>query len=1001
MLSVFILNSLAPCASPVQAQQPAPATVAAAASGGTMTLAGLRAPVTVRRDERGIPHIEARHEADLYFAQGYATAADRLWQMDLLRRTARGELAEIFGAPALDEDKRHRLYGFAALSETLAAKTSVMTRAALEAYAAGVNAYIETRDGSDGRKLPLEFQILQYKPRPWRPADSLVIGKIFAETLSTTWQTDLMRAALADLPSERRAELLPETSPLDVLVVGSDRATAPASDGQQPKTGGKKSKAADKPKLSATPLFSSRPSSSASTALLPADEADRSALFAQAAQATEAMQRSLSRVGLYVPDRAASNNWVVSGKRTQTGKPLLANDPHLPASAPSIWHLVDLHAPGIHVAGVTAPGAPGVVIGHNERIAWGVTNLGPDVQDLYREQFTDARTYQTSIGARQAEVRREEIKVRKSFFDAATEMVNFDVTVTRHGPIILERGGARYALRWTALDPDMIEFEAFYKLNRARDWKEFQAALSQYRGPTQNFVYADRKGHIGYYGAGMIPVRQTGDGSLPYDGAFDEGEWTGFIPFNALPHNYDPPSGVIVTANQRIVGADYPQHLTHEWASPYRARRIYDLLQATPKLSVDDFRRIQADVYSLGGAAFARGIVDAGRTLQPGGEVGVIQTNQGTIRIALLPHDAPKTTENFIRLAARGYYDGIIFHRIIKGFMIQGGDPTGTGRGGESAFGGSFADEINPQSPLYQRGYTKGTVAMANAGPDTNGSLFFIMHGNYPLPPNYTIFGRVIEGQEVVDKIANTATGGNDRPLEPVKMERVSIEDKFRDALPVFASWDGQVHADSRGAPLVAEMRAAFRRRIYSAALGAERARQFRLANDDTLIDRLITERPAAWLPVEFKDYGDLLRACYADAREALTKRLGIDEAQWTWGRYAPARFPHPLAAAPLIGQQFAIPSFPLNGSGFSAGPTVNVGANVSMRLIADPNNWDNTRHGLALGESGDPTNPHWSDQLADWRAVTPRPLAFSKQAVAAATTETLVLMPSKQGKSH
>jgi penicillin amidase len=277
--------------------------------------------------------------------------------------------------------------------------------------------------------------------------------------------------------------------------------------------------------------------------------------------------------------------------------------------------MIHLSAPGLRVAGVTAAGAPGVIIGHNERIAWGMTNLGPDVQDVYREKF-DAQNplrYQTPTGPREAEVRHEEIKVRRNLLSPDTDVTPYDVTVTRHGPVVLRRGGEAYALRWTALAPTSGEFTAFYKLNRAHNWKEFQEALKDYGGPTQNFVYADVEGHIGYYGAGQIPIRQSGDGSVPYDGATDEGEWKGFIPFAELPHVFDPPSGIIVTANNRVVGTSYPYHLTYLWAPPTRARRIYDMLSAREHLTADDFRAVQGDAYTISGATFARAVVEIAR----------------------------------------------------------------------------------------------------------------------------------------------------------------------------------------------------------------------------------------------------------------------------------------------------------------------------------------------------------------------------------------------------
>src|SRR6266568_3738538 len=468
--------------------------------------------------------------------------------MDLFRRNARGELAEILGNAVVEEDKRHRTFGFAQEAEAEAAQASAPARALLEAYANGVNAYISSLDP---KNLPPEFQLLQYKPRPWTPADSLVVVKNFFEALSSTWRLDVMREAISDLPADKRAGMLPETSPLDVVVVGKDAKTT-----------------------AATPLSRPHLSTSESAALLRVLAAD---------QQTES--RSLARIGLYAEGLAASNNWVVSGKHTASGKPLLANDPHLASSAPSIWYMIHLTAPGVRVAGVTAAGLPGVVIGHNDHIAWGFTNVGPDVQDLYLEKFdpNNPRRYQTPAGWQDAEIRHEEIRVRKGFTDTATDTVTLDVTVTRHGPIILEKDGRRYALRWTALDPKINTSDGFHAQNRARNWKEFVEALKGYTGPTQNMVYADIDGHIGYYAAGIVPIRKSGDGSVPYDGSTDAGEWVSYIPFDKLPQLADPPSGIIVTANQRVVGPDYPYFLTHSWAQPYRAHRIFDLLHEKPK----------------------------------------------------------------------------------------------------------------------------------------------------------------------------------------------------------------------------------------------------------------------------------------------------------------------------------------------------------------------------------------------------------------------------------
>jgi penicillin amidase len=805
LLGPVFLYSAITCLPPTSAQQ------TGTAESQSIQLQGLRASVTVRRDERGIPYISASNDEDLCFAQGYATAADRLWQMDLLRRTARGELAEIFGNNVLEEDKRHRTFGFAQTAEKEVAEATPQARALLEAYARGVNAYIV---GLEAKSLPPEFQILQYQPRPWTPADSLVVVKLFFESLSSTWRLDVMREAFADLPADKRAALMPETSPLDVIVVGKDTRKATIS----------------------------------TTATAPPKQTASLDTLGFAARDQELMSRSLARVGLGAENLAASNNWVVSGKHTASGRPLLANDPHLQPSAPSIWHMVHLSAPGVRVAGVIAPGLPGVIIGHNDRIAWGFTNVGPDVQDLYIEKFDPAnpRRYMTPTGWQDAEIRHEEIKVRKGFTDSTTDIVAIDVTVTRHGPIVLEKDSKRYALRWTALDPKLNNATGVYELNRARNWREFTAAIRGYTPPMQNIVYADVDGHIGYYAAGVVPIRKTGDGSVPYDGSKDDGEWVSFIPFDKLPHVYNPPSGMVVTANQRIVGSDYPYFLTHSWAQPYRARRILDLLTQKKRMTANDFRAILGDTYSIAAATFAR--------------------------------EAAKS---------------------LKGHATS------------------------------------------------------------------------------------------------------QSNEKLRETIAAFEGWDGHLNAEARVAPLVAQMRLAFRSKIISGALGLERARSFAWSNFDTTLDRIITTQPGDWLPSDFKTYADLYVACYEDGRQALTKSLGADEAKWVWGEMVKARFPHPLVVAPLVGLRFTVPPVPQNGTGGLAGATVNVGAAVSMRLIADPGDWDKSQQGIALGESGIRTSPHWTDQLADWRAVTPRAFPFTDAAIEKATKRTLLLQPENRAHTN
>jgi penicillin G amidase len=550
-----------------------------------LSVAGLQGSITVRRDARSIPYIEASNDADLYFAQGFVTASDRLWQMDLLRRVSRGELAEIFGKQVLKEDERWRRYGFSRIAEESMATLNPRLKKALEDYARGVNAYIATLDKET---LPVEFRILQYSPAPWKPTDTICLGKILADGLSSTWRLDLIRASLQNLPKEKLADLTNNVTPYDVVLTGKDTT----------QTARTRSRGDDKIENPAKNISEISP------------RLDGSA-FEMAEKDEELRRNSLSRVGLYAEDLAASNNWVISGKRTADGKPLLANDPHLQPAAPGIWYLSHLSTPDMRVSGVTFPGVPGIVLGHNENIAWGATNVGPDVQDLYKETFNDKGEYKTPAGWEKIVVRREEIKVRPNPLAPATETQILEVEETRNGAIITDEAGQKYALKWTARDPKNQEFEAFFLLNRARNWNEFQNALKVYGGATQNFVYADVAGNIGWIAAGKIPLRRTGDGALPYDGATGDGDWTGYIPFAELPRLYNPKEGLIVTANQRIVGTNYKYFgvISRDAASPWRARRIYDLLKDNTRVTMDDVRDIQHDVYSNVYAALANEIV--------------------------------------------------------------------------------------------------------------------------------------------------------------------------------------------------------------------------------------------------------------------------------------------------------------------------------------------------------------------------------------------------------
>ena len=515
---------------------------------GTARVPGLKARVEVWRDGRGVPHLRAPSGEDLLFAQGYVTAQDRLWQMDLTRRLAHGELSEIFGERTLKLDIENRTLGFRQASERALGELDPGSRQMLEAYARGVNAFISTHQG----RLPIEFLLLRYRPRPWQEKDSFAVAWNMAKTLNTSWPDELRRERVcAKVGRELCLDLFPDRSPLDRPVAEP----LPARDAS-PKRG-----------------------QAAAAQVLAEPEPVLAAL-------TTVPEGSLAGLG--------SNNWVVNGTHTQSGRPLLANDPHLDHSVPSVWYLIHLKAPGLNVSGASLPGLPAVIIGHNERIAWGVTNTGPDVQDLYVESFNfrDPKKYLYHGQWVDATTREEVIKVRGG------RDYSFTVMTTRHGPVVSHDGNRELALRWTALEPSGFRFP-FLKINQAQDWQEFTNALRDYAGPMQSFVYADVDGNIGFYAAGWVPIRRQGDGTVPSSGSTEDHDWTGYIPFESLPHAYNPSSGIIATANGRIVPDGYPYFITSKWASPYRTARIYELLEAGSRLTVAEMLRIQTDIRPL------------------------------------------------------------------------------------------------------------------------------------------------------------------------------------------------------------------------------------------------------------------------------------------------------------------------------------------------------------------------------------------------------------------
>jgi len=537
---------------------------------GQVSVAGLTAPVTVVRDAQGAPHIRAANLHDLLFAQGYVTAQDRLWQMDLLRRSAFGELAEIVGPAALEHDRRQRLLLVRSAAERARQTLPAATREQFEAYTQGVNAFI----AAHGNHLPVEFRLLRYTPRTWTHDDSLALG-LFLHQMLTHGQfgRQLVRERiLAKLGPELTADLYPNSSWHD---------HPPGAEGQraeEEKTDEDEDEDDDAPSVMRASLEGALPK-------LP----------------WLGWGFSLdSEFSTELP--GGSNNWVVSGAHTVSGKPLLSNDMHLQQQMPSLWYETQLEVAAtgsnpasFDVAGFTLPGLPFVLVGHNRRIGWGVTNLGADVEDLFIERFDVQGEYQTPGGWRKPEIHHETIRVK------GKPDIVLDVAVTRHGPVIsdLIPGETRkLALQWAPIrDPAYLSYP-FFELDSAQNWDDFRRAIVQLGGPSLNFVYADVDGHIGYQAAGRIPVRVAPTNDLPVAGHDSAHEWTGVVPFDKLPHVFDPPSGVIATANARITPDKYPYLLSSEWMAPFRTERIYRVLQSGRQFAAEDMLALQVDVES-------------------------------------------------------------------------------------------------------------------------------------------------------------------------------------------------------------------------------------------------------------------------------------------------------------------------------------------------------------------------------------------------------------------
>ncbi len=524
-------------------------------TGGTFSVPGLQQQVQVYRDPLGIPHIYAESEHDLFFAQGYVHAQDRFWQMEFWRRIGAGRLSEILGPSALEDDRFIRTVGWHRTAQQELETLTGEERDALQAYADGVNAYVSTNQG----RLGLEFALLDltgvsFEPEPWTPYNSLTWTKVMAWDLAGNMQHELLRSHIAAALGANAVSVFYPDYPSDYPVIVAQQVN-PAS-------------------LLAVP-----------------DQAYQSLVFGDGPE-------------------VGSNNWVIAGSRTDTGMPYLANDPHLDIQMPSIWYEIGLHCATVgpecryDVVGSSFAGVPGVVIGHNSRIAWGVTNLEPDVQDLFIEKLNPDNPMQYEYQGQWVDM---ELITEQIGVAGEEEPVTILVRQTRHGPIINDvlggpeddwyYGWQPLALAWTALEPGRT-MQSILLIDRAGSWEEFRDALRYWDVPSQNFVYADVDGNIGYQAPGRIPIRAAGDGTQPVPGWSGAYEWTGTIPFDALPTSFNPDKGYISTANNAVVGSDYPYLLTKDWNPGYRAIRIDEVLSDDSSVTRDEIQLLQGDSLS-------------------------------------------------------------------------------------------------------------------------------------------------------------------------------------------------------------------------------------------------------------------------------------------------------------------------------------------------------------------------------------------------------------------
>jgi penicillin G amidase len=674
--------------------------------------APISARATVARDARGAPHITAASWEDAVLLQGYTTAQDRMWQMDALRRLAAGELAEVLGRGAmdsiLDSDREARRWRLARIAEEQARNLTPDARSILSAYARGVNYWMETHR----RRLPPEFALLGYDPRPWRIEDSLLVALEMGRTLTSTWRAKMDKLHMLEGGDAAKVDFL-----------------YPRGAGGEIQPG--------------------------------------------------------------------SNAWVISAAHSATGKPILANDPHLQWSIPSAWYLIHLRAPDLDVTGASLPGVPTVIIGHNRRIAWGVTNLGYDVQELYREQIDlQSGRYIYQGRAEQARPERDVIAVK------GAPPAPANLWVTRHGPVFLTEGNQSYSMRWLPAEDGALDFP-FLSLDRARNWAEFNAALARFAGPPQNFVYADVDGNIGYHAAGHLPVRPANcPADAPADGASGECEWQGVIPYDRLPQVFNPPSGMIVTANQNPFPKDFGWPVDGRFAPRYRAQEIRALLQSRGRWTAGEMLAIQKDVYSAFSRFLAGQIVAASEKRPPSDAAlqravaslrswnGQMETTDAAPMIVTLAYDelrrqvaerasprhadayesslvAPEVLERLLRERPAGWfsdYDALVLKSLADGLArgrrLQGSNVSRWNYGRYNQL--KIENPVLGRLPLLGEYFDIGPVAMS-------GSPTTIKQDSVRLGPSMRM---AIDFADFDRSLQNITTGESGHPLSRHYMDQ-------------------------------------------------------------------------------------------------------------------------------------------------------------------------------------------------------------------------------------